>query len=329
MPNIFTLTLNNLPLTREQTLSLVDVDFDTLLCEANRVRKKYHGNKIHLCSIVNARSGLCSEDCAFCAQSAHHKTNVETYGMMPPEKLTEEASKAEKYPIDHFGVVTSGRNAAEENEQKLLLEGLKSLNDSARPELCVSIGGVKDDLLKKLHDAGVRRIHHNLETSKRFFPRICSTHSYDERLENIKRAQRAGFDVCCGGLFGLGESWEDRVDLAIEIRDLEISSVPLNFLNPCPGTPLENMAPLATKDILKIIAIFRLTIPTAQIKVAGGREKNLGDLQSWIFFAGATSMMIGNYLTVKGRNIETDLKMIRDLGLDIVATDHTCRTCQT
>ena len=317
MPNIYTLSLNNLPLSREQILSLANADFDTLICEANRIRKKYHGNRIHLCSIVNARSGLCSEDCAFCAQSSHHNTDVKTHKMISTEKLSEVVAEAEKFPIDHFGIVTSGKNAAENDERELLMEGIKSLSDSARPELCVSIGGIDEDMLEKLYKAGVRRIHHNLETSKNFYPKICSTHSYDERLENIKRALRAGFDVCCGGLFGIGESWEDRVDLAIEIRDLGIQSIPLNFLNPCPGTPLENMEPLAPKDILRVIAIFRLTIPTAQIKVAGGREKNLGDLQSWIFNAGATSMMIGNYLTVKGRNIEDDFKMIRDLELDI------------
>ena len=317
MPNIYTLSLNNLPLQHEQILSLTNADFDTLICEANRVRKKYHGNRIHLCSIVNARSGLCSEDCSFCAQSFHHKTDVKTHKMISPEKLVEELTEAEKFPIDHFGIVTSGRNAAENDEQTSLLKGLKSISESARPELCVSIGGIDEEMLKKLYNSGVRRIHHNLETSRNFYPEICSTHTYDERLENIKRALRAGFEICCGGLFGIGESWEDRVDLAIEIRDLGIQSIPLNFLNPCPGTPLENMDPLSPKDILRIIAIFRLTIPTAQIKVAGGREKNLRDLQSWIFKVGATSMMIGNYLTVEGRNIEDDLKMIRDLGLDI------------
>ncbi len=317
MPNIYTLSLNNLPLQREQILSLTNADFDTLIYESNRVRKKYHGNKIHLCSIVNARSGLCSENCAFCAQSSHHKTNVKTYKMIQPENLVEEAHKAEKYPIEHLGIVTSGRNVAKEEEQELLLDGLKSLSDSARSELCVSIGGINENLLKKLYKSGVRRIHHNLETSRNFYPKICSTHSYDERLENIKRALCFGFEVCCGGLFGIGESWEDRIDLAIEIRNLGIQSIPLNFLNPCSGTPLENTEPLPPKDILRIIAMFRLVIPTAQIKVAGGREKNLGDLQSWIFYAGATSMMIGNYLTTTGRNIEDDLKMIRDLDFDI------------
>ena len=317
MPNIYTLSLNNLPLQHEQILSLTNADFDTLICEANRVRKKYHGNRIHLCSIVNARSGLCSEDCSFCAQSSHHKTDVKTHKMISPEKLVDELTKAEKFPINNFGIVTSGRNAAENDEQTSLLKGLKSISEAAKSELCVSIGGIDEKMLKKLYNSGVRRIHHNLETSRNFYPEICSTHTYDERLENIKRALSAGFEICCGGLFGIGESWEDRVELAIEIRDLGIQSIPLNFLNPCSGTPLENMEPLSPKDILRIIAIFRLTIPTAQIKVAGGREKNLRDLQSWIFKAGATSMMIGNYLTVEGRNIEDDLKMIRDLGLDI------------
>ncbi len=183
--------------------------------------------------------------------------------------------------------------------------------------LCVSIGGIDDDFLETLKKLGVKRIHHNLETSENFFPEICTTHSYQERIENIKRAKKHGFNICSGGLFGLGETWEDRIDLALQLQQLEIKSVPLNFLNPVAGTPLENAESIPPRDILRIIAIFRFILPTAEIKIAGGREVNLRDMQSWVFTAGATSLMVGDYLTTKGRGAEQDIQMIKDLGLRI------------
>ncbi len=314
-----TLALNNIYINRAQALSIINADFHCLICEANRVRKRHHNNYVSVCSIVNARSGKCSEDCKFCAQSAHNAAKIESFDMLPSEKITNAFSAASKNPISHFGIVTSGRDEAggNENEKKRLVDALVKIGKNNAARLCVSIGGIDNEFLETLKKLGVKRIHHNLETSKNFFPNICSTHSYDERIDNIKRAKKHGFEVCSGGLFGLGESWEDRVDLALQLQQLEIKSVPLNFLNPVPGTPLENAKPIPPKDILRIIALFRLALPTAEIKVAGGREVNLRDLQSWVFNAGATSIMIGNYLTTKGRGAEQDLQMINDLGLKV------------
>ena len=314
-----TLALNNISINREQALSILDADFNILMCESNRIRMHYHGNSIALCSIVNARSGKCSENCKFCAQSAHNSAEIDSFDMLPPEKIISAFNSANEYPISHFGIVTSGRNEAggNENEKVKLINALKNMGKKNAASLCVSIGGIDDKFLETLKNLGVKRIHHNLETSETFFPEICSTHSYKERIENIKRAKKHGFNVCSGGLFGLGETWEDRIDLALQLQQLEIKSVPLNFLNPMPGTPLENAEPIPPRDILRIIAIFRFILPTAEIKIAGGREVNLRDMQSWVFTAGATSLMVGDYLTTKGRGAKQDIQMIKDLGLRI------------
>lgn len=315
-----TLALNNISISRDQALSIVDADFNKLMFEANRIREMHHSNRVTVCSIVNARSGKCSENCTFCAQSAHNSANVETFDMLPSEEIIEARNSAVKYPISNFGIVTSGRNAAEGNERERLINALREMGTEAAAELCVSIGGIDVDFLRTLKKLGVKKIHHNLETSRNFFPNICTSHSYDERIENITRAQKAGLQVCSGGLFGLGESWEDRIDLAIELQQLGITSVPLNFLNPVKGTPLENAEPIPARDILRIIAIFRFALPSAQIKIAGGRERNLREMQAWVFAAGATSLMVGNYLTTEGRKVETDIQMIKDLGLELSAS---------
>jgi len=310
-----TLALNSIPLARSQAMGLVDADFHDLLYEANRIRARYHGAKVSLCSIVNARSGTCSENCAFCAQSSHHDARVETFAMLPPAAIVEAARVAEETPIAYCSIVTSGRNAVKGDERERLLKALHDLGASTRAAICVSLGGIDNELLQALKKLGVQRIHHNLETSRRFFPNICTTHTYNDRLDNVKRALDAGFEVCCGGLFGMGESWEDRTDLAIEIRDLGVRSVPLNFLNAIPGTPLAHLPPLPPRDILRTIALFRFILPRADIRIAGGREVNLRDLQSWCFYAGATGVMAGNYLTTSGRSAADDVQMVEDLGL--------------
>ena len=314
-----TLALNNISINREQALSILDADFNILMYESNRIRMHYHGNSVALCSIVNARSGKCSENCKFCAQSAHNSAEIDSFDMLPPEKIVSAFSSANEYPISHFGIVTSGRNEAggNENEKVKLVNALKNMGKENAAALCVSIGGIDNEFLETLKNLGVKRIHHNLETSETFFPDICTTHSYKERIENIKRAQKYGFNICSGGLFGLGESWEDRIDLALKLQQLGIKSVPLNFLVPVQGTPLENIKPIPPRDILRIIALFRFVLPTAEIKIAGGREVNLRDMQSWVFTAGATSLMVGDYLTTKGRGAKQDIQMIKDLGLRI------------
>lgn len=314
-PHAAMLALNNLPVPRELLIDLATVEFRELIHAAWRIRARYHYNAVSCCGIVNARSGQCSEDCAFCAQSAHHKAVIEKYPALSPARLVAAAKKTAKLPVDHVGIVTSGRSLAPGPERERLIKGIRAAAAAIRVPLHVSLGTLDDEVLMTLKDCGVTRIHHNLETSRRFFPAICTTHSYDDRVSMIKRAIAAGFEVCCGGLFGLGETWEDRVDLALELRALGVLSVPLNFLMPIPGTPMAKQPPMAPRDALRIIAMFRFAMPTADLRICGGRSTVLRDLQSWIFAAGATSMMIGNYLTTPGRDAAQDLQMIEDLGL--------------
>lgn len=306
--------LNNLPLTAAHTQALLAADLDDLLFHANQVRRRYHHQYVTLCGIVNARSGRCSEDCAFCAQSSHHTTQIAEYALRPAAELRDLAHAADQHPITHFGIVTSGRSAVRGRERRELLNAVRTLTRELRATLCLSIGIVDDDLLNELRALGVQRLHHNLETSRRFFPQICTTHSYQERVDNVRRIIAHGFEACSGGLFGMGETWDDRIELAATLRELGVQSVPLNFLTAVPGTRLEGTPPLPPREMLRIIALFRCMLPLADIKIAGGRPL-LRDLQALVFHAGATSLMIGDYLTTRGRSVEADLQMISDLGL--------------
>ncbi|MCX7847731.1 MAG: biotin synthase BioB [bacterium] len=309
-----TQAMNNLPLESAHIRALLEADLDELLYHTNRIRQRYHHDYVTLCSIINARSGRCSEDCAFCAQSAHHRAQITEYALRPAAELIRLTRGADERPITHVGLVTSGRAAVRGRERTELLKAVRTLTPQLRAKLCLSLGIVDDALLRELRALGVQRLHHNLETSRRFFPQICTTHSYDERVENVRRILAHGFEACSGGLFGLGETWDDRVALATTLRELGVQSVPLNFLMAIPGTPLEHMPPLAPREILRIVALFRCILPRADVKVAGGRPL-LRDLQPLIFYAGATSMMIGDYLTRPGRDVNADLQMIVDLGL--------------
>ena len=309
------LALNNLPVPREHLCALADADFHDLVRAAGRVRERYHHATVGCCGIINARSGRCTEDCAFCAQSARHKTTIPRHAVLSPDKLVAAARAAAKLPIDHLGIITSGRSLVHGPEHTRLVKGIRAVRAAVDIPVHASLGVIDDETLMALKDCGVTRIHHNLETSRRFFPSICSTHSHDERVDTVRRAIAAGFEVCSGGLFGLGETWEDRVDLAIELRTLDVQSVPLNFLVPIKGTRLATQPLLSPREALRIIALFRLAMPMADIRVCGGRPVVLRDLQSWIFAAGATSMMVGNYLTTSGRDAAQDLQMLEDLGL--------------
>lgn len=285
---------------------------------ADKIRKKYRKDIVSLCAIINAKSGLCAEDCIFCAQSLRHKTAINRYPFISAEAILEKAKEAVSIKASCFGIVTSGKGIYSEKEISIICEALKLLKQHL-PNLhrSASLGIVSKDTLKRLKKAGLECYHHNLETSERFFPNICTTHSYKERLNTIKSAKETGLEVCSGGIFGLGETLRDRIDLALTIRELDADSVPLNFLNPIKGTRCEDFMPIAPLEILKTIAIFRVLLPDKDIRVCGGRNVNLRSLQSMIFFAGASGMMIGNYLTTCGNDPETDLRMIEDLGLKV------------
>lgn len=271
------------------------------------------GNTVHLCSIMNARSGACTENCAFCAQSAHHQTSAEVYSLRGKEAIHSAFAEAEELPVSHFGLVTSGC-ALRDAEVDQVAEAFSTKTNPKGLNWCGSFGCLDESRLRRLKSAGMKRFHHNLESAESFFPRICTSHSYADRLETVRAAKRVGLEVCSGGILGLGESLEQRVELARTLAKEGVDSIPLNFLVAISGTPLEAEPPMAPQDILRCVAMFRLVNPRVEIKVCAGRLL-LRDLQGMIFSAGASGMMIGRLLTVAGRDVDTDLRMLEDLEL--------------
>lgn len=311
--------LENQPLSLDEALFLFRLDesdvFD-LIASANRLREKFKGKKISLCSVVNAKSGRCPEDCIFCSQSTHYKTDIKEYPLLRSERIFEKAEEAVTQGAHKFGIVISGKGINGEQELNEICKSIRKLKEDGKIHRCASLGILSKSELIKLKEAGLEEYHHNLETARSFFPYICTTHDYEEDVETIRNAKSLGLRTCCGGVFGLGESPEQRIELAFTLKELDVDSVPLNFLHPIKGTKVENLLPLKPLEVLKVIAVYRFLLPTKNIKVAGGREYNLRDLQSMIFAAGANSTMVGNYLTTKGRDYKDDLQMIKDLGLE-------------
>ncbi|MDR3124933.1 MAG: biotin synthase BioB [Endomicrobium sp.] len=307
--------LDRKQITKDEALRLFDLDIEDLFLVSSKIRKKYKGNKVKVCSIINAKSGQCSENCKFCAQSAFNKSDVKVYPLVDTEKIKEISTKALD-TVGCFGIVSSG-NSLNDNEIEKLCEMFKQHKKVSH--LGVSIGRISDKSFKKLKEAGIKKMHHNLETSENFYPNICSTHSYKERVDTIKRAKNFGFEICSGGLFGIGESLKDRIDLAFTLKEIGSDSVPMNFFMPIKGIALEHLPVMHPIEILKTIAIYRIILQTPDIMVCGGREIHLRDLQSWIFQAGANGMMTGGYLTTTGRDIITDRQMVKDLDMELEA----------
>ena len=280
---------------------------------ARLIQSHFCGRHIDLCTIINGKSGRCGEDCKYCAQSAKHHTGIDEYDFLPTEKILEVALADELAGANRFSIVTSGR-ALDEKSFERAIDAYKVLHTRLKLELCASHGILTAEQLQRLRAAGVKRYHHNLETSRRFFPHICTTHTYDERIKTIKLARAAGLEVCSGGIIGMGETWQDRIDLAFEVAALEIKSIPINILNPIKGTPLENLPRLKSEDILRTIVIFRYINPTANIRLAAGR-KFLPDNGASAFLHGASAAITGNMLTTLNTNIRADLKLLNELGL--------------
>jgi biotin synthase len=312
--------LNGKNLTAEEGVWIHDFpddEFYDLIASANRIRKAFKGDSIRLCSIINAKSGLCSEDCTFCAQSVRYETGIDTFPLVSQDAILDVAKGAVENGAGEFSIVTSGRGTKNKKELKTIVDSIQKINHETSLESCASLGILKEETLNSLKDAGLHSYHHNLETARSFFPEICSTHDYEEDVSTVRRAKELGLYVCSGGIFGIGESRAQRVELALTLRELRVDSIPINFLNARPGTPLEKVSYLTPIECLKIIATFRFLLPTREIIICGGREVNVKDLQPLIFAAGANGMMVGNYLTTMGRAPEEDLQMITDLGLKI------------
>jgi biotin synthase len=279
---------------------------------AQYIKEKHFSNNAHLCSITNAKSGHCSEDCSFCAQSSHYQTDAPVYALKKPEELLRDAKKANKDGHACYSIVTSGAKIEPGEEFEQIEIALKMIRAETTVTPSVSIGTIDLETAQRLVAAGCKTYHHNLETARSFYPNICTTHPYDDDINTLKYAKKAGLRVCSGGIFGLGESLEQRVELGLTLRELDIDSIPINFLTPISGTPLEGQHQLTPIDCLRVICLFRYLLPTKTITICGGREKNLRDFQSCIFMAGANGMMVGNYLTTSGRNFDMDIQLLKD-----------------
>ena len=312
--------LDNEMVTGAEALTILQAEgaaLSFLLAGAHQIRETYFGNRIELCSIVNAKSGRCAENCAFCAQSAHAKTDAPVYPLKSKEEILAGARQAEADGSHCFGIVTSGTRINKGPELDTILESIRDIRETTSIDPSASLGILDEETAFRLAKAGCVTYHHNLETARSFFPSICTTHDYEDDVNTVRTAKTAGMKVCCGGIFGLGESLEQRVELAETIRELDVDSIPLNFLNPIAGTRLQNADNLTPMDCLRIIAMFRYMLPDKKISVCGGREPNLRDFQSWIVMAGASGTMIGNYLTTSGRDRAMDLQMFKDAEVEI------------
>ncbi len=304
------------PVSLEKARFLVEQELQELIKIADPLRKDHKGDTIFTCAIINAKSGACPEDCAFCAQSAHHKTEIDVYPLVSEDRIVRMAEEMKKSGATRFSIVTSG-NRLKEREIESVANTIRLIREKVGIRVCASLGMLDENMARILKDAGLDRYHHNLETAKSFFPNICTTHAYEEDIETLWVAKNVGLKVCSGGIMGLGEGWEHRIELAFSLREIDVDSIPINFLNPIPGTRLQDMPLLAPTDALKAIAIFRIINPEKDITICGGREKVIREYQSDIFAAGANGIMIGNYLTTKGRGIKEDMEMIEKMGLNL------------
>jgi biotin synthase len=293
-------------------LSSSDHELLDVLAAAFRVRAHHHGRDVRLHVLRNAKSGLCPEDCAFCSQSVVHHTGVERYRLQPVEDLVAGAHEAHRMGAVKYCMVTATRGPSD-RELDVICEAVRRIKAEVPINICTSLGILKDGQAERLAAAGVDRFNHNLESSRRFFPAICSTHSFDDRVATVRRVRAAGMEACCGGIMGMGESPEDRVGLALELRALEVESIPVNFLDPRPGTPLAGAPRLSPADCLRALAMMRFVNPSRDIRVAGGREVNLRHLQPLALYP-ANSMFVNGYLTTPGAGWEADVRMIEDLG---------------
>ena len=304
--------INGGQITKEEALELYNQPLEELCATANKIRSHFCSNTFDICTIINAKSGSCSENCKFCSQSSFNCTSTTKYPLLSAEKIVEQAKINHEKGVLRYSIVTSGKSLSD-REAELMADTIKQICSEVGISVCASFGLLNKEQFQILKNAGITRIHNNLETSRNFFKNICSTHTYDEKIQAIKSAQSVGLKVCSGGIMGLGESVEDRIDMAIELRNLEIKSVPINMLNPIPGTPFENNEKLTINDMRRIVAVFRFILPDASIRLAGGRGL-LDDKGESCFKSGANAVISGDMLTTSGITIKTDLELINKLG---------------
>ncbi len=302
-------------ISREEALALYESPLEELCTAANEIRTHFCGTRFDLCTIINAKSGRCSENCKFCAQSAHHHTCAEEYPLLSANEIVAGARKNYEQGVLRYSIVTSGKRLSEDEVERVC-EAVRRIKKEVGISVCVSLGLLNEPQFRKLKDAGVSRVHNNLEASRNFFPQVCTTHSFEEKIAAIRAAKAAGLTVCSGGILGLGESPADRIDMALTLRELGIQSVPVNLLNPIPGTPLQGNTPLTNEELRRTVAVYRFLLPEASIRLAGGRGL-LSDKGKGCFLSGANAAISGDMLTTAGITVETDLRLLQELGYEV------------
>lgn len=303
-------------ISKEEALLLADAPLEELTSAADEIRSHFCQSGFDICTIVNGKCGKCSEDCKYCAQSAHYHTACsETYPLLSTEELVDGARHNKEQGVLRYSIVTSGK-ALSDAEVDLVCESIRAIREQVGIEVCVSFGLLNEEQFKKIREAGATRAHCNLESSGRYFKEICTTHTYQQKIDTLNAAKRAGLSVCSGGIMGLGETMEDRIDMVLTARELGVKSIPVNVLNPIPGTPYEHNRILTNDEVCRCVAIFRFLIPDASIRLAGGRGL-LGDKGEACFRSGANAAISGDMLTTSGINMETDMELLKTLGYEV------------
>lgn len=304
--------LKGYQVTKEDALRLYEEPVEEVCKAADEIRRFFCGDKFDICTIVNGKSGKCSENCKFCAQSAHYHTTAKEYPLLDTEEIVRQAGYNAERGVLRYSIVTSGR-ALNDREIGKMCEAIRTVKEKVKIEVCVSFGLLTKEQFCRVKEAGASRVHNNLETSGRNFPNVCTTHTFEDKICAIRAAQEAGLEVCSGGIMGLGETEEDRVDMALTLKELGIKSVPVNMLNPIPGTPYEQNERLSVDDMRRVAAVYRFILPDAAIRLAGGRGL-LSDKGEKSFLSGANAAISGDMLTTAGYTVESDMEMIRRLG---------------
>ena len=303
-------------ITREEAVALWDEPLEALGKAADEIRRKFCGDSFDMCTIINGKSGRCPEDCKYCAQSAHYGTgNADSYGLLSTEEILKEAKYNDGKGVLRFSIVTSGKRLSDQEVDRLC-QSIRAIRRETSLQVCISLGLLDEEQFVKLKAAGASRVHCNLETSRRYFPQVCTTHTYDEKIETLKAAKEAGLEICSGGIMGLGETAEDRIDMVITARELGVRSIPVNLLNPIKGTPYENNEILTAEEAARCVAVFRFLIPDGNIRLAGGRGL-LEDKGRSCFENGANAAISGDMLTTAGITVDTDKKLLDEIGYKV------------
>lgn len=302
-------------ITGQEAMELYNQPLEKLCQKADELRRHFCSNGFDICTIINGKSGRCSENCRFCAQSAYNHTNAAEYPLLPAEEIVARAKLNHQQGVLRYSIVTSGKRLSDDEVDKMC-EVVRKIREETGISVCISFGLLNEGQYRKLKKAGVARVHNNLETSRRNFPNICTTHTFDDKINAIRAAREAGLSVCSGGIMGLGEAPEDRIDMALTLRELGIKSIPVNMLNPIPGTPMGQNKRLTLEDMRRIVAVYRFILPDASIRLAGGRGL-LEDKGKSCFISGANAAISGDMLTTAGITVDTDMMLLKELGYEV------------